>query len=622
MFNKLSIVVFFLLFIFSNALAQQLLPIAGNMQKAYISGTRSKTGRPGKAYWQNKADYVIKVNFSPINRELKGMVGIDYTNNSPDTLNQIVFKLYPNLYQNSSPKAISIKAEDLTDGVKIEKISINGQLPDSTKYVVRGTNMFVRVKKLLPGAKTHFDINYSYILNKGSFIRTGQIDSGAFFVAYFFPRIAVYDDIDGWNMYPYTGQVEFYNDYGNFDVEIAVPGDYQVWGTGNLKNQREVYHAKYAELIDKASRSDSVVNIVTESDLENRHITTNSVQNIWKFEADNVTDFAFGISNHYVWKSTSLVVDSITRRRVRVDAVYNPEHITYRPVIDYARKTVEAMSYHFPQVPYPYPHETVFDGPDEMEFPMMVDNNPFENKKDAIQMTAHEIFHTVFPFYVGTNETKYSFMDEGWATMAEFYLHPMIDSSVPVNYDMSDINTNSGTETDVPVMTLTPQLAGAARFTDKDQKPALGYLYVKEMLGDELFFKALHFYIDNWKGRHPTPYDFFYCVNTASGVNLNWFWNNWFFNKGIPDLAISTVSHSGENYLIEIKNLGTEAVPIHLTVFYNDGSKKELNKSIACWALGAKTVALKFVSKKQIGEIVLGTAFDADSNKSNNNWKP
>lgn len=237
-----------MLFIVSIATAQQL-PVATNVQKAYAKGTRNKTGIPGKFYWQNKADYLIKVNFNPITRELKGRVGIDYTNNSPDTLQFILFKLYPNLFQDIAPKAIAIAKEDLTDGVKIEKLSQNGQSPDSTKYTIRGTNLFVRTKKLLPGSKTHFDIAYSYILNKGSFVRTGQIDSGAFFLAYFFPRVAVYDDIDGWNMFPYTGQVEFYNDYGNFDVEITVPGNYQVWATGSLKNPQEVYQPKFSSSI-------------------------------------------------------------------------------------------------------------------------------------------------------------------------------------------------------------------------------------------------------------------------------------------------------------------------------------------------------------------------------------
>ncbi len=142
---------------------------------------------------------------------------------------------------------------------------------------------------------------------------------------------------------------------------------------------------------------------------------------------------------------------------------------------------------------------------------------------------------------------------------------------------------------------------------DKDQKPALGYFYVKEMLGDELFLKALHFYIGNWSGRHPTPYDFFNCVNTASGINLNWFWNNWFFEKHLPDLAIG--------------NKGGEAIPVHITIYLADGSLQLLHSSIACWAGGSKIKYFAFNTNKIIKKIILGTAYDADVDKTNNYWE-
>jgi hypothetical protein len=604
----LNLRVIFLLLIFKNACAQ--LPIATNIQKAYNNSTRSMNGLQGKAYWQNKADYTIKVNFNPLTRELEGTVGIDYTNNSPDTLKYLLLKLYPNIYQKGSTRTQPIAAADETDGVNIKKIKVN-KSPDSTRYVIRNTNMYVYSPKVLPHQQIRLDIAYSYTLNKTSFIRTGQIDPGAFFISYFFPRVTVYDDIDGWNTYPYMGQYEFYNDYGHFSTEITVPHDYLVFATGTLKNQADVYQPGISALIDKAGKSDEVIDIVTVAD---SNITKS---NTWQFEADSVTDFAFGISNHYIWKSSSLMVDSITKRRTRVDTVFNPDHITYQPMIDYARKTVQAISHVLPKVPYPYSHETLFDGPDEMEFPMMVDINPFQHKKEAIELSAHEIFHTIFPFYVGTNETKYSFMDEGWATFAEFSL---VDSSLAADYDISDVSKNAGTEQDMPIMTLTPQLGGPARYADKNIKPALGYLYVKEMLGNELFLKSLRFYIATWHGKHPTPYDFFNCMNTASGVNLDWFWQNWFFEKGIPDLAISHVTHLQQQYSVTISRIGSEIVPVHLTVYYADGSQQLLGSSIACWAKGDKKTVLTFKATKPLQQIVLGTAFDADVDLKNNIW--
>ena len=620
-FGKIKIITFSLLFTSTYfTTAQTALPLPRNIQQAYVNGTRDKNGSPGKNYWQNREDYIIRVSFDPLTRKLSGTVGIDFTNNSPDTLNRAWFKLYPNLYQAEAPRAITVAASDLTAGVKIKNIRIDGQELDSAKRIIRGTNMVLRGRNILPRQHVHYDIDYQYTLNKGSFIRTGQIDSGAFFIAYFFPRLAVYDDVDGWNTYPYTGQYEFYNDFCHFNTEITVPGDYQVWATGNQTNADEVYIPKIANKIKKASETDSVIEVITEADIKAGNITRKNSTNTWKFEADNVTDLAFGTSNHYVWRSTSVVVDPVSKRRTRVDAVFNPEHPTYVPIIGYARKTVAIISTKFPGIPYPYAHETIFDGPDEMEFPMMVDNRPFDNSPDAIELTAHEIFHTLFPFYVGTNETKYSFMDEGWATFAEFAFHPLIDPSVPENYNISDVNNSAGTEQDVPIMTLTPQLAGSARFADKDLKPALGYLYVKELLGDKVFFKALNYYISQWAGNHPTPYDFFNCMNTASGQKLDWFWNNWFFEKGIPDLAISMVEHQNQNYTITISSNGGGIVPVHLSVYYNDGSIDLFTANIAVWSKGNKTTTLNFKAAKAIQKLVLGTVYDADINNKDNIW--
>jgi hypothetical protein len=604
------------------ASAQITLPITTTLQKTYTNGTRTKSGTPGKSYWQNTANYTIKVNFDPKTRQLIGTVGIDYVNNSPDTLKRIEFKLYPNIYQKGGIRDMAVSPTDLTDGVQIKSISMDNHLLDSTKLHIRGTNMSLKTQPISSKQKVHLDIAYSYTLNKTSHIRTGQIDDGAFFIAYFFPRIAVYDDIDGWNEYPYVGSQEFYNDFCHFSAEITVPGDYQVWATGNLKNPDEVYNPKYVKLITSASTDDKVIDIVTEADLAAADITKKNPVNTWKFEADSVTDLAFATSNHYIWKASSLVVDPKTGRRTRVDAVFNPAHKDYFAVVNYARKTVETMSYKFPKWPYPYPHETVFDGLDQMEYPMMVNDNPLEQTEDAIELTDHEIFHTMFPFYMGTNETKYAFMDEGWATIGEWLISPQIDPKIVDSYGMSAVNGSAGSEQDAPIMTLTPALAGIAKFTNNYPKPGLGYLYIKEMLGDELFTKALHNYISLWHGKHPMPLDFFNCMNTGAGINMNWFWKNWFFDNGIPDLAITKVTHVASKYKVTVTSIGTKMVPVHLTVFYTDGSKQAVGTSIACWAKGNKTTALSFTAKGPIRQIVLGTTYDADSNKENNVWKP
>jgi hypothetical protein len=514
-----------------------------------------------------------------------------------------------------------IKPEDITDGVKIEKIEINQAAYDTSKMIINGTNMIIPNQVTLPKGKVHLKIYYSYTLNRTSHIRTGQVDTGAFFIAYFFPRIAVYDDVDGWNTNPYRGMEEFYNDFCNFKANITVPGNYQVWATGNLTNPNQVYTDRYIKKIQDAEKSDKVTDIITQDDLKAGNISPRNPTNTWQFEADSVTDLAFAISDHYLWKSSSLVVDPKTNRRTRVDAVFNENHKDYFAVIDYARKTVESMSYVFPKWPYPYPHETVFDGLDQMEYPMMVNDNPEEKVFDAITLTDHEIFHTMFPFYMGVNETKYGWMDEGWATIGEWVISPLIDPTITDSFGVPQYENIGGKEGDQPIITLTNQLGTSSFEPDSYGKPGLGYYYVRDMLGDELFTKALHHYIQQWHGKHPMPYDFFNCINIGSGQNLNWFWKSWFFDRGAPDLAISKVTLQRSTYSVIITNVGGKPIPIDLTIYYNDGTTQLVHESINAWKGGNKTFTINHLSHKHISKMVLGTTYDPDINKENNMWE-
>jgi len=619
---KFNLIAGILSFCVANSFAQTYLPPPLNIEQAYNKDTRTINGKPGKNYWQNTANYNIKVNFEPRTRNLSGTVSIEYTNNSPDTLKQLWFKLYPNFYKKGVMRNYKVDAVDMNDGVQISKITINNTDQDLGDVNIDGTNMSVNITPLLSKQKLHVDIKYAYILNRTSHVRTGQIDSGSYFVAYFFPRIAVYDDIDGWNKYPYLGTEEFYNDFCHFNAEISVPANYQVWATGDLKNAGEVYNDKIVKLIAQAEKTDAVTTIVSEDDLQAGNITTKKALNTWKFEADNVTDLVFATSDHYMWKAASPVVDSLTGRRTRVDAVFNPAHKDYYSVIDFARKTVSLMSYTFPKWPFPYAHETVVDGLDQMEYPMMVNDNPLEKTDDAIELTDHEIFHTMFPFYMGINETKYGWMDEGWATIGEWTLSSLIDPKVVDVDGIASYENIAGREEDLPIMSLSTQQTTPSYIANSYPKPGLGYLYVRDMLGDALFTKALHYYIEQWHGKHPMPYDFFNCMNTGSGMNLNWFWKNWFIDRGAPDQAITkVVQKTHKEYMAVITNIGTKMVPVDLTVYYQDGTTKLLHRDISCWRNGNKEIAITFIADKPMVKIVLGGIYDPDVNKADNVWE-
>ncbi|WP_207511195.1 M1 family metallopeptidase [Longitalea luteola] len=606
-----------LLFLLGSAVAnaQVSLTMPRNLPAAYEKGTRTLSGEPGSKYWQNTANYNMEINFDPETRLLSGKVDIEYFNNSPSPLSQIVFKLYPNIYKKGSIRMMPVKPSDLTDGVHISSFQFNNTTIDSSKLRIDGTNMVVPVSPLAPGSSMRFSIQYTYTLNKTSHIRTGEIEPGADFVAYFFPRIAVYDDIDGWNMTPYTGPQEFYNDFGNFNVAITVPVNFVVWATGDLANCQEVLNEPFCERLRSAEQHDGVINIIDSTDLKHKNITRQHAFNTWKFSAKNVTDFAFAVSDHYMWKSTSVEVDPATKRRTRVDAVFKPEHKDYYEVVDFGRKTVWAMSYVFPRWPFPYSHETIVDGLDQMEYPMMVNDNPLESRVETIELVDHEVFHTMFPFYMGTNETKYGWMDEGWATIGEWIISSIIDSSIIDDYGVMGYERVAGTENDSPISTLSTQISGTNYFVNSYPKPALGYLYVKDMLGDSLFTKALHYYIQQWQGKHPIPYDFFNCMNTGSGRNLNWFWKRWFIDSGVPDLALRV----NKTTSVTVTCIGHKPVPVDLTVTYADGTKTTIHRSVAVWEK-ASSITIPLPAKKEIKQISLGGTYVPDVNRKNNVW--
>jgi aminopeptidase N len=226
----------------------------------------------------------------------------------------------------------------------------------------------------------------------------------------------------------------------------------------------------------------------------------------------------------------------------------------------------------------------------------------------------------MFPFYMGINETKYAWMDEGWATVGEWLISPMIDSSIVDDYGVSTYENFAGKETDVPITTLSTQQTGVAYYLNSYPKPAFGYLFLKDMLGEALFTKALHYYIRQWSGKHPMPYDFFNCINVGSGRNLNWFWRRWFFENGVPDLAISRISHRGSRYDITITSKGSKPVPIYLTVYFEDGTTQKIHRTIEVWEKANSTATVSFEAKMKVQKLTLGDPHVPDIDQSDNEY--
>ncbi len=375
----------------SSIFAQQLFTSV-EIKKAYEKETRTMMGKPGKNYWQNKGDYNIRVNFDPATNLLDGDETITYYNNSPDSLKEVIIRLYPDLYKKGIHRESHISEKDLTGDVSIDSFIIGGEVirnfSDEGKAFYSGTNLIIKpVDIILPNSKTQLAIHWHYTVNTGSQVRTGRVDSGSYFIAYFFPRISVYDDIDGWDSWSYNGTQEFYNDFGKFAVEISVPKNYVVWATGTRLNSSENFSDDILHKMKEASSSVAIIHVIDSTDYTGNKIFSTNTKGVWKFSADNVTDFAFALSDHYYWDASSVLVDSSTGRRSLAEAAYNKIHPDYFDVANQAHQSVFYMSHFYPKYPFPFEHITVFDGTDQMEYPMMVNDNPTETHKDAVQLT-------------------------------------------------------------------------------------------------------------------------------------------------------------------------------------------------------------------------------------------
>jgi hypothetical protein len=260
-----------------------------------------------------------------------------------------------------------------------------------------------------------------------------------------------------------------------------------------------------------------------------------------------------------------------------------------------------------------------------MEYPMMVNDNTQEDPDFARFVAEHEIAHTWFPFYMGINETRYGFMDEGWATTFE-YLIGTVDlgkdkadeffKQFRVNYWAQDPST----EEDLPIITPANVLSGAALGNNEYGKAALGYLALKDLLGDDVFKKCLHEFMNRWHGKHPIPWDMFYSFNNTSGKNLNWFWNNWFFTNYYIDLAITKIESTAKGASITIDNIGGYVAPVNIILQYEDGSSEVLHQTPEIWMTNQKQVIVNTASKKKIKSAILEGGIFVDANMDNNHW--
>jgi hypothetical protein len=295
-------------------------------------------------------------------------------------------------------------------------------------------------------------------------------------------------------------------------------------------------------------------------------------------------------------------------------------------MVEYGKHSLDWLSHNWPGVVYPYEKTTIFQGFAGMEYPMMANDETYEDTTFSRFVAEHEIAHSYMPFYMGINETRYGFMDEGWATTFEILigredLGVEKADDVYKQFRVSGWINNPSQDEDLPIITPGDNLTGGGLGNNEYGKASLGYLAMKDLLGDALFKKCLHEYMNRWNGKHPIPWDFFYTFNDASGKNLNWFWNNWFFSNNYIDLAVTAVARNGNSYAVTIQNIGGMAAPVNIEANYKDGTKAVFHQSPSIWEKDQKLAVVKISAAKEIRSITLDGGIFMDADPGNNSWK-
>jgi hypothetical protein len=587
---------------------------------AYRNGTRSRDGLPGEKYWQNTSDYKITAEFDPQNHLISGHLTMAYHNQSPDSLNTMVFKLMQNLYQKGASRQMPVNPDMLHDGIKISNLKYEEQDVAESNMSISGTVMNVR----LPGyisqnSKAKISMDFVTPVPKKAGLRSGTIDSTSFFIAYWFPQVAVYDDIFGWDRDEYVGVPETYNDFANYDVEITLPNEYNIWATGAHQNPEEIYSKEILARIAASKSSKKPVMILDEKDFRKAR----DAHNTWKFHAENVPDFAWGTSDHYLWQGVS-VANPNSNNLCWVQTAYAKGDANFEWVIEVAKNSVEIFSSEFPAIPYPYFKHISFSGTQGggMEFPMLANNHATRDTVSTIVVTAHELAHNYFPFMMGINERKYGWWDETMTTLMESYVK---DRAYPERKLLGFFNRKqsypylSSSHEIMPLMTETSSMMKVS--------PSIINFYVKgpaamdglqNLLGVDRFNTLLKGFIKVWQGKHPTPYDFFYYINTQEQQNLNWFWDASFFAQGYPDLAIAGASQHGEYLSIKIQNVGGLPVPFLLTITPTSGESHDEEYNVKRWKKNPEFLLLRVPIDGKVEKVELSREFFYDSDPTNN----
>jgi hypothetical protein len=591
------------------------------------SRVRSASGAPGPDYWQQEASYSIQATLDTATQTLRGSERIHYVNHSPDSLPFVWMQVEQNIFTansitytlNQPPLVFAggvsfdFTGKGFIGGGVMEKFEVAGKPLVRTPY---GTMMRVELPApLAPGAAIDFDVAWHFPIPPYGGGRMGRIGTRLYELGQWYPRLVVYDDVNGWNPLPYIGAGEFYLEYGDYDVTLTVPAGFVLGGTGTVQNPEAVYTPDQRARLARALASDSAVGIITRAEATTNHAPRTGVKT-WHFAAKNVRDFAWCASPDYRW-------DASGYNGIQINTLSRPDAKAWDESNRMARFTIKYFSETW--YPYPWPQATTCEGLVEgMEYPMITFVPALPKREDQFWDMMHEFGHEWFPMTVGSDERRYPWMDEGF--------NSFIDYGAAENYfrgtaygdtvrrellSAAQVSAVAGKEQamiDKPVEQR--DLAWAAY-----QKPPLMLTLLRDAVLDSATFnRAFRDYIRRWAFKHPQPADFFRTVSNVSGRDLDWFWREWVYTTARLDQAVDSVAGTKDTAYVYLSNRGQMVMPVTLELTYADGTKETRALPIEMWNLGTRFTARVATPKPLAALTVDPKRIYPDVNRTNNTW--
>ncbi|QJR34300.1 M1 family metallopeptidase [Gemmatimonas groenlandica] len=642
-------------------------PITNTIRRAYAAGTRDSTGRPGRSYWQLRTDYAIDVSLDPATSRLTGKARITVHNSSPDQLRDIGLRLDPNHFLGNAPHAAPWVPAEVTDGMVISRMTIDGKPVNLASNAVpagdggsgaraivaaqqnaanapsgeavlrngRSTSASVRLgTPIAAGANAVLEIEWSHKLPGGPGTGHRMVQRWAdtlYQPTQWYPRVAVYDDLRGWDNELYVGPSEFYNNFGTFDVNIDVPAGWIVSGTGVLKNPDQVLTAAARERLAKVSQSDAVTTIVGPDEIGPGQATATGNANgrlVWRFHADTVNDFAWATAKKYVWNATRATIPG--KGAIPVHMLFLPGRANlFAKAGEISRHALEFYSKLW--FPYQFPQLTLQDGPSSgMEYPMVINSNS--------GAADHETGHQWWPMVVSNNETWYGWMDEGFNQYMNILSDADAASKAPVFDGLGqNYGRTSGAEAEPPMM-WNANYAGPGfyGFTTY-QKTPLMLSALGGIVGDSAVQRAHREWAQAWMFKHPSPWDYMFFMNKALGRDLSWFWNSWLFTTESVDGRLASVKTQGIRTTVTVAQDGNMPSPIVLDVKFAakgpairlmrnavmlDSLTARVTWPVDVWFNGSRTFTADLVfGGRKIEQITLDPARRSpDRNPADNVW--